>query len=160
MSEFEVHVHACSSKINHYPELCAQKCPLNVQNAVKYTKTLEFIDFLIYQIVRAILVGFPQTVLLDPLEIYYSSHPDTPWKFASLDPHPSGTSSNLPWGRYGYFLEPHIWKRNVNQLACIKWKSQCQGISVYPTFCSSKHTIVIWAELSTNTPPSQVAHIL
>ena len=29
-----------------------------------------------------------QAVLLDPLEIYYSSHPDTPWKFASLDPHP------------------------------------------------------------------------
>ena len=37
-SEFEVHVHACSSKINHHPEMCAQKCPLNVQIAFKYTK--------------------------------------------------------------------------------------------------------------------------
>ena len=41
---------------------------------------------MIHQIVNAILVGFPQAVLLDPLEIYHSSHPDTPWKFAPLDP--------------------------------------------------------------------------
>ena len=32
------------------------------------------------------IVGFPQAVLLDPLEIYYSSHPDTPWKFGSSSP--------------------------------------------------------------------------
>ena len=35
-----------------------------------------------------ILVGFSQTVLLDSLEIYYSSHPHTPWKSAPLDPQP------------------------------------------------------------------------
>ena len=43
---------------------------------------------MIYQIVNAILVVFPQAVLLDPLEIYYSSHPNTPWKFAPLDSPP------------------------------------------------------------------------
>ena len=66
--------------------MCAQKCPLNVQIAFKYTKI--YWSSSIYQIVNAILVGFPQAKLLDPLEIYYSSHPDTPWKFAPLDPPP------------------------------------------------------------------------
>ena len=85
--------------------MCAQKCPLlNVQIAFKYTKISWSSSIsLIYQIVNAILVGFPQAVLLDPLEIYYSSHPNITWKFAHLDPHPPGTSSNLPWGEVWIF---------------------------------------------------------
>ena len=68
---------------------------------------------LINQIVNAILVGFPQTVLLDHLEIHYSSHPYTTWKFATLYPqcHPPGISSNQFHGSgmdIFSLLEPHI----------------------------------------------------
>ena len=51
-----------------------------------HLSTLEFIDLLIYQIVNAILVDFSQTVLLDPLEIYYSSHPPHPLEICTSRP--------------------------------------------------------------------------
>ena len=56
-----------------------------------------------------ILVSFPWTVFLDPLEIYYSSHPPlphTPSKFGPLDP--PGISNDPPWGGGWIFLEPPI----------------------------------------------------
>ena len=88
----------CSSKINHYSEMCAQRCPLHVQTvfgSLKYTGICRSIALSN----RKCDIGrFPSDSALAP---------HTPWKFAPIDPHPPGISSNFPWGRYRYFLEPH-----------------------------------------------------
>ena len=121
-------------------------CKLHL-STLKYTEVHRFVDLSN----RKCDIGrFPLDSALGPSgNISPLISPHTPWKSAPLhpDPHPSGISSNLPWGRYGYFLELHICKRNMNQFACIKWKTQWQWIAFKylsnTWLFKSKHTIFI-----------------
>ena len=88
----------CSSKINHYSEMCAQRCPLHVQTVFGTLKYTGICRSIALSNRKCDIGRFPSDSALAP---------HTPWKFAPIDPHPPGISSNFPWGRYRYFLEPH-----------------------------------------------------
>ena len=44
----------------------------------------------------------------NPLEIFPYGDPPPHWKIRQIDPPPPWKIRSLPWGGYGYFLEPQI----------------------------------------------------
>ena len=92
---------------------------------------MELMDLLIYQIGNEILLGFPWTVFLDPLEKYLSFYP-YPLEFSASGPL---TPWNFQWpsmgGKVWIFPGTTHWSSGSdgNETASFHWKSSIAGLS-------------------------------